>query len=134
MENSTKTHQTPSDNVPDTFMTNKNNSIFAPGYNRLQTTILDRSYESTRIDPRELSVTPKQTEPLPNATEPPVHTLQTDQSHSQDLQPAPITEVFDPKNQLTSLIKNAKLNEQAITARNERIRRSKHESRTRYGW
>ncbi|QLL34592.1 hypothetical protein HG536_0G04540 [Torulaspora globosa] len=115
-------------------MSDKNSSIFAPGHNRLETAIPETSYKATRVDPRELSVTPRPTEPAANPIPTPTHTLQADEPPSDRLEPAPITAVFDAKNQLASLIKNAKLNEEAIRARNDRIRHSKQQSKGRYGW
>ncbi|CCK68469.1 uncharacterized protein KNAG_0B00200 [Huiozyma naganishii CBS 8797] len=46
----------------------------------------------------------------------------------------PITQVYDRKNQLTSLVQNAQMNEGALAARNEQLQQAKRTSRRRYGW
>lgn len=46
----------------------------------------------------------------------------------------PITKVHDPKNQLSSLIKNARQNEESLKHRNERINKAKQRSKRQYGW
>lgn len=48
--------------------------------------------------------------------------------------PLIISEVRDPKNQLSSLIKNASKNKKSLEERNKRIQKSKQQSKFRYGW
>lgn len=111
-------------------------SIFAAGHDRHPLENADPIYAAERVDPRELTATPKKAPATTLATEPePVQTQQHDELRpAEQDQPAPISSVFDPKNQLASLIKNARQNEQAIHTRNRRIRDAKLESRNRYGW
>lgn len=49
-------------------------------------------------------------------------------------EPQIISQVYDQKNQLSSLIKNAAMNKDALEKRNERVQKSKKLSRSRYGW
>ncbi|CCH60870.1 hypothetical protein TBLA_0D03710 [Henningerozyma blattae CBS 6284] len=49
-------------------------------------------------------------------------------------EPLSISEVYDPKNQLSSLVRNAKRNQEALQLRNKRISKNKFESKKRYGW
>lgn len=42
--------------------------------------------------------------------------------------------LHDPRNQLTSLIKNARTNEDALKQRNQRVKQSQNRSRREYGW
>lgn len=46
----------------------------------------------------------------------------------------PITELHDPKNQLSSLIKNARENRDSLKQRNERINQAQQRSKRQYGW
>lgn len=48
--------------------------------------------------------------------------------------PQSITNVFDSKNQLTSLIKNAQQNEDSLKERNKRVSQAKQQSKRQYGW
>lgn len=48
--------------------------------------------------------------------------------------PKSITNVFDSKNQLTSLIKNAQQNEDSLKERNKRVSQAKQQSKRQYGW
>lgn len=48
--------------------------------------------------------------------------------------PQVISQVYDQKNQLSSLIKNAAKNKEALEKRNERVQKSKQLSRSKYGW
>lgn len=115
-------------------MTAQNDLVFAEGYDRRQWSVPEPSFSEMRIDPREVSVTIAE----PTAqTEPglaPKETLQNQQPVRDIQETAPITAVFDSRNQLASLIKNAKQNEEAIKVRNDHIRESKLQSRNRYGW
>ena len=45
-----------------------------------------------------------------------------------------ISPVYDRNNQLTSLVKNARQNKEALKKRNELISMSKQQQRKRYGW
>ncbi|CAR29152.1 hypothetical protein ZYGR_0Z00730 [Zygosaccharomyces rouxii] len=42
--------------------------------------------------------------------------------------------LHDPRNQLSSLVKNAQNNEEALQQRNQRVKQSKMRSRKEFGW
>ncbi|SMN19359.1 similar to Tetrapisispora blattae TBLA_0D03710 hypothetical protein [Maudiozyma saulgeensis] len=73
---------------------------------------------------KKLRVSKKKSPPLKEAVK---HIPQTQES-------LVITRVHDPKNQLSSLVKNARKNMNSLNERNERIKKSKQQSRSRYGW
>lgn len=54
-------------------------------------------------------------------------------SHTQKT-PTPITTVRNPKNQLTSLIKNARENQESLQQRNQRRSQHQKQSKRQYGW
>lgn len=111
---------------------------FAEGHNRAQWDIHESPFRATKIDPREISATPTdRNEPAKQGpaklpTTPVIQTSQASNTESDTV--APLVDVHDRRNQLTSLVQNARRNEEAIKARNERIKKSKQQSRNRYGW
>lgn len=116
-------------------MTNDIQSVFADGHDRLQWDVQESNFQAVKVDPKEMAVTaPKATPPVAQrqAVEP---VLSTANAPNETFEPAtPLVDVHDRRNQLTSLVQNARRNEEAIKARNERIKQTKQQSRNRYGW
>ena len=48
--------------------------------------------------------------------------------------PTAYVPLHDPRNQLSSLVKNAQNNEEALQQRNQRVKQSKMRSRKEFGW
>lgn len=116
-------------------MTNDAQGVFADGHDRLQWDVQESNFRAVKVDPKEMAVTaPKATSTVAQAqaVEP---VLLTAKAPSETFEPAaPLVGVHDRRNQLTSLVQNARRNEEAIKARNERIKQTKQQSRNRYGW
>lgn len=72
---------------------------------------------------------------------PPSNTNETEQTtdkgygyHTPVNNSLPITRVYDPKNQLSSLVRNARQNRDSLRQRNERISKTQQRSKRQYGW
>ncbi|CCF58014.1 hypothetical protein KAFR_0D03660 [Kazachstania africana CBS 2517] len=115
--------------------------LFEPGYNRRDWNVKERSFDPITVDPK---VVPKvQTRPVAtNGKKQKLNGTDNGQTVSHPgfskamttTAPKLITEVQDSKNQLSSLIRNAEQNKEALKARNERVKQQKQSSRSRYGW
>lgn len=123
-------------------MSNDNTAIFAPGYNRSEWDVVEPKYELVKIGPTEeytkKFIKTNETNDwreLDDVKEiKDTISLTETTSESSRLEATTIADVYDTKNQLSSLLKNAQRNQEAIKIRNERIKQSKIQSRNRYGW
>lgn len=115
-------------------MTSDAQGVFADGHDRLQWDIQESNFRAVKVDPKEMAVTaPKATSVAQAQAVEPV--LSTANAPNETFKPAtPLVDVHDRRNQLTSLVQNARRNEEAIKARNERIKQTKQQARNRYGW
>lgn len=113
--------------------------VFKEGYNRLAWDVQEPTYDAVTINPLESKVT--QENEVDNEQEdeidhnvPQISTA-TEKNHLEFTElDAHISNVHDPKNQLASLIKNAQHNKEALAKRNKRIKESKMQQRSWYGW
>lgn len=123
-------------------MSTDNSTIFAPGYNRTEWDVVEPKYEMVKIDPIEeyakKSIKTNETNDQRGLDEVKElkDTISLTETPSKVSHPeaTTIADVYDTKNQLSSLVKNAQRNQEAIKSRNERIKQSKIQSRNRYGW
>lgn len=115
-------------------MTSDAQGVFADGHDRFQWDIQESNFRAVKVDPKEMAVTaPKATSVAQAQAVEPV--LSTANAPNETFEPAtPLADVHDRRNQLTSLVQNARRNEEAIKARNERIKQTKQQARNRYGW
>ncbi|CAL9732522.1 hypothetical protein MOUN0_N12112 [Monosporozyma unispora] len=130
--------------------------VFEDGYSRLETTDNVLGYEFIPVKILEVpepinkvSGSKIETVPCVNFQKKKKNTTDTDQNkhnntksktipdsydYSNVQTTQSITNVFDSKNQLTSLMKNAKQNENSLRERNERRDQAKQQSKRQYGW
>ncbi|CAB4254644.1 similar to hypothetical protein KAFR_0D03660 [Kazachstania africana CBS 2517] [Maudiozyma barnettii] len=124
--------------------------VFSTGYNRRKTDMHKRSFKPltlTRtgyIKPK--STTSKSSDRTENKTKinhknkneipkKKLHCMQESTKFIPQVQESlVISGVRDPKNQLSSLVSNAKKNMDSLNERNNRIKNAKKQSRSRYGW
>lgn len=119
--------------------------VFSKGYNRRDSKWVQPLFKplplgATGFVPTSLSSdrsskpeTPQQLKKSkPKKAEPMKHSIARETGKVQ--KPLIISDVRDPKNQLSSLIKNASKNKKALVQRNKRIQKSKQQSKSRYGW
>lgn len=119
--------------------------VFSKGYNRRDSKWVQPLFKplplgATRYIPANLALkksTEEKKVELPKESTP-----EKDKAHKPSVvkqavkvqKPLIISEVRDPKNQLSSLIKNASKNKKSLDERNKRIQKSKQQSKSRYGW
>ncbi|KAG0659336.1 hypothetical protein C6P45_001855 [Maudiozyma exigua] len=119
--------------------------VFSKGYNRrdskwIQPLFTPLPLGATGFVPAsltsEIASTPEkpkqETESTPRKAEPMKHSIAREAGKVQ--KPLLISDIRDPKNKLSSLIKNASKNKKALDQRNERIQKTKQQSKSRYGW
>lgn len=109
--------------------------VFSEGYNRLQWDVQETGFFGPKVDPREMSVAASKSAAPVAETQPVTPSMPTKPIVSGAPDPgAQMVDMHDRKNQLSSLVQNARRNEEAIKSRNERIKQAKQQSRARYGW
>ncbi|CAL9737459.1 hypothetical protein MOSE0_M00540 [Monosporozyma servazzii] len=104
------------------------------GYQYVPVKILDVPEPANRADGSQIETVPcinfeKRKEPANVSSSTP-----DSYDYSRIQTPQSITNVFDSKNQLTSLIKNAQQNEDSLKERNKRVSQAKQQSKRQYGW
>lgn len=120
-------------------------TLFDNGYNRSEWTVTDPGFEAPLIGPKEPTT---KNGVLYQSEESSKDAIQSNEGNkaisSQNLEyrgyeglnyefPG-ITNLYDSKNQLSALVKNAQKNQEALKVRNEKIKISKLESKNKYGW
>lgn len=122
------------------IMSNDSTAIFAPGYNRSEWDVVEPKYEVVKIGPTEeytkkfMKTNETNDRRELDEVKEIKDTISLTETISEGSRLEATTIVYDTKNQLSSLVKNAKRNQEAIKSRNERIKQSKIQSRNRYGW
>lgn len=115
--------------------------VFEEGYNRLNWGIYDPGYKpipptkehkSTEYVPKKQETDIIDTDNLTKAIN---SSLPSEFKNQKAVSENPsISNVYDRKNQLSSLIQNAQQNKRALNDRNEHVKHAKEASRRTYGW
>lgn len=114
--------------------------MFGEGYDRRKCEIAEPAYQGINVDPCEIDpIKPEMGQgdhdlAEKEAFEAPVAETAPLLSTALQTEHTTISSVYDTKNQLSSLVKNAQRNKEALEKRNQRIKKAKTESRNRYGW
>ncbi|CCD22557.1 uncharacterized protein NDAI_0A04000 [Naumovozyma dairenensis CBS 421] len=125
-------------------------SVFEPGYNRRESPIKEPLYRAIKVDLRVLPQEVTKPTLMKRKTDHPLNgftqnqhedeqgimqaTLLNNKTHGEVTDSPVVSNVYDPKNQLRSLVKNAERNKDALKRRNEHIKKMKANSRSRFGW